>query len=89
MNIFYEVSNNKTPSWVSSFFQNQYDLQSLFSANTRLIVVLNTHNRYFVIAFGYGKNLIENDEFQEDFGIKIVLNTLKANKIRKMGALKI
>lgn len=84
VNIFYEVSNNKTPSWVSSFFQNQYDLQSLFSANTRLIVVLNTHNRYFVIAFGYGKNLIENDEFQEDFGIKIVLNTLKANKIRKI-----
>jgi len=45
--------------------------------------------RTFALTFGYAKPLFNEDVIEEQFGLKIVLNTVKADDIRKISKLNI
>lgn len=84
---YYSDSFVKEPDWLFNFF-NLHNA-NLKTANSRVLflkrVNIDSNNtRIFAITFGYGKTLLKEDVCEEQFGLKIVLNTIDRNKIRKI-----
>lgn len=84
---YYDFSHVKEPIWLKNFFNlaNEH----LKTSNARAIYLKkitfeNGLTRIFAITFGYGKTLLKDDVYEEQFGLKIVLNTIDRNKIRKI-----
>lgn len=84
---YYSYSHVKEPEWLGNFFNLTSD--KLQTANARVLFlkrlkVFDGTKRIFAIPFGYGKTLLKDDVCEEQFGLKIVLNTIERNKIRKI-----
>lgn len=77
----------KEPDWLNQFFGLHNE--NLKTANARVVfikkvLVGENLTRIFAITFGYGKNLLKEGVCEEQFGLKIVLNTIARNQIRKI-----
>lgn len=86
--VYYCKSYSKEPDWLNGFFP---DIKSddLKTSNARAVLLKRIYfdgsfSRIFAITFGYGKNMLKNNVYEEQFGLKIVLNTINANEIRKI-----
>ena len=84
---YYNTSFVREPDWLGNFFN--ISNENLKTANARVlflkkIIVSDGTTRIFAITFGYGKTLLKDDVCEEQFGLKIVLNTIARNKIRKI-----
>ena len=79
------------PVWLKNFFK--MDSDRLRQANARVVLLdklnINGKNRIFAIVFGYAKNLFAEDVLEEQFGLKIVLNSVDINSIRKISKVSI
>lgn len=84
--LYYLPSYIHEPNWLKSFFD--LECNELHQANSRAVLLnkleFNGETRIFAIAFGYAKNLFAEDVLEEQFGLKIVLNTVGVNDIRKI-----
>ena len=84
--LYYLPTYIHEPNWLKSFFNLKCD--ELNQANSRAVLLnklkINDETRIFAIAFGYAKNLFAEDILEEQFGLKIVLNTVGVNDIRKI-----
>ena len=79
------------PVWLKNFFE--MDSEKLRQANARVVLLdklsINGKERIFAIVFGYAKNLFAADVLEEQFGLKIVLNSVDINSIRKISKISI
>lgn len=84
--LYYLPSYIHEPNWLKSFFNLECD--ELKQANSRAVLIekikIDGKGRIFAISFGYAKNLFAEDVLEEQFGLKIVLNTVGENDIRKI-----
>lgn len=84
--LYYLPSYIHEPNWLKSFFNLKCD--ELHQANSRAVLLnklkIEGKERIFAITFGYAKNLFAEDVLEEQFGLKIVLNTVGMNDIRKI-----
>ena len=64
------------------------DNPEIKTANARVLLLKRTRiddeTRIFALTFGYGKLLFDEDVIEDQFGLKIVLNTISRDKIRKI-----
>ena len=84
---YYKSSCTDEPKWAKGFFKKSYD--KVFQANSRAVLLTRLEvaegvNRIFAVTFGYGKNLLVDDVCEEQFGLKIVLNTVPKTNLRKL-----
>ena len=79
------------PIWLKSFFEMESDV--LKQANSRVVLIdklnIDGDERIFAVVFGYAKNLFAEDVLEEQFGLKIVLNTADINSIRKISKISV
>ena len=84
--LYYLPSWVHSPNWIDDFFEMECD--ELRQANSRAVLVdkieIDGKKIIFALAFGYSKNLFAEDVLEEQFGLKIVLNTVGINDIRKI-----
>lgn len=89
--LYYLPSWIHTPIWLNGFFEMECD--ELHQANSRAILIdkleIDGNIRIFALAFGYAKNLFAEDVIEEQFGLKIVLNTVGINDIRKISKISV
>ncbi len=85
--IYYKASNVHAPSWLKSFFLND-DNADMFQANSRVVLLkkmtFENEERVFALTFGYARFLFKPNVLEEQFGLRIVLNTIQQNEIRKI-----
>jgi uncharacterized protein (TIGR04141 family) len=48
----------------------------LFNASTAAALLLEIEDRLFALTFGYGRHLLDLQRVEQDFGLKVVLNTV-------------
>lgn len=87
--VYYSPSYKSVPTWVNSFFRGQLGTPEIFTANARAVLLTRVAvakgiTRFFAITMGYGKYLLEDDVIEEDFGLKVVLNTITPNSLRRI-----
>ena len=86
---YYCKSQNKPPLWIKNFFSKAITKNlKLFNAITKgvLLVRIKTqkYSRTFAVTFGYGKTLLKTDVYEEKFGLKVTLNTVDPERLRKI-----
>ena len=89
--MYYIPSRVHEPSWVNSFFKIKDS--SLLQANSKVVLLVRKTIKekeiVFAIVFGSGKSLFAEDVLEEQFGLKIVLNSVGMNDVRKIGKISI
>ena len=101
MKIFEDYGENKKayfldsfihePKWVRNFFNKENSL--LLQANSKIILLVKREyegeNRIFALTFGFAKSLFKENVLEEQFGLKIVLNSVPINGLRKISKINI
>lgn len=84
---YFVPSLSHEPSWLRNFFLRGGD-GMLLQANSRVVLIkslmIDGEYRTFALTFGYARFLFKEDVLEEQFGLKIVLNSLKQNQIRRI-----
>lgn len=88
-------SNISIPSWVNSFFVGQINTDRIFTANARAVLLVeipveqNRETKTFAITMGYGKNMLKDSVFEERFGLKVILNVIRTDSLRRINKMNI
>lgn len=89
--VYIRKNTGYTPKWVNDFFVGFLDETQLMGSTVGCAalvrVYLNkgkTEERFFVLSFGYGYLLINDEAIKRRFGLKCVLNHVSANSIRQL-----
>jgi len=87
--VYFAASHITTPKWVDSFFRGKLDATDIFTSNARAVlitrVVLSSGElKAFALTMGYGKFMLADDVIEDDFGLKVVLNTIPPNSLRRI-----
>ncbi len=82
-------SRFNVPSWVSTFFCNELGDVPLFTANSRAVlisrvVITDGITKTFAVTLGYGKNMLADSVYEEDFGLRVVMNTIEPTSLRRI-----
>lgn len=85
---YYDKSHQYKPSWISNFFKENLSDLPLFNQSTKGVYLIkasvDSQERYFAISFGYGHSMIDKIHCVDDFGLKVVLNLVERDSIRKI-----
>lgn len=82
---FLQDVNQSRPGWQE--FLNEGLAASIPTVSNQTnagVLLLRAADRLFAVTFGYGRNLLKPDVFVRDFGLKVVLNTVDADKLRSV-----
>jgi uncharacterized protein (TIGR04141 family) len=73
------------PSWLPFVAGGlSTEVTGLMNSGTAAVLLLRAGERMFAYTFGYGRTLLASDSFVRDFGLKVVLNTVDADRLRSV-----
>ena len=75
-----------TPSWTKLFTQNENVPQGIFGTSSTVgaALVVECEGHKFVLTFGSGYHLINNEAIERDFGLRVTLNSADPDKLRSL-----
>lgn len=83
---YYIDSNPNHPNWLESYFMINND--NLIQSNAKVIsfhkLNLDGEEVIFAIPFGNGKSLLKEDVIEDQFGLKILLNSIDLKSFRQI-----
>ncbi len=88
--IFYHAQSIiKAPKWVTSFFSNELEDQTVLKTSTARGILLcpltiNGSAVTFVLCFGQGRHMLKKEVIEERFGLRVTLNTIDSKSIRSI-----
>lgn len=83
--VLYSKQNpSHPPSWVNLFKSHVDDLSHLVNSGCAAVLLAKESERYFALTFGYGRYLLNPDCFEENFGLRVVLNAVDPEKLRSI-----
>ena len=84
---YFVPSLTHEPGWLQSFFRRGSD-GMLLQSNSRVVLIktlkIDGELRTFALTFGYARFLFREDILEEQFGLRIVLNSIKQNELRRI-----
>ena len=93
--VYWGNSHINTPQWASLFFADSINTDNIFTANARAVLLVRIPidqsglERIFAVTMGYGKNMLKDDVIEERFGLKVILNTIKPDSLRRINKVNI
>jgi uncharacterized protein (TIGR04141 family) len=84
--LFVEQRSPKPPRWARFFrgFLEPSDLGLVSTSSAVLFIESSTSNRLFAVTFGQGRHLLEDDSWEERFGLRVVLNSIGESNVRSI-----
>lgn len=83
---YYPTQQNK-PEWLINYFNQKEDLQ-INNANAKVVSIhrlnIDGEEKVFALPFGNGKSLLNNDVVEDQFGLKILLNSVPRDGFRQL-----
>lgn len=84
-----EDSMPTTPGWIKDFFGTTLDgkFRLITSSAKGLLLfktLYNEQQHILAIAFGHGRNLLNDDVVEDRFGLKVVLNSVNRSSLRSI-----
>ena len=70
------------PKWTTFLDLTEKEKDGLHNSTTYGIVFIQTKNRWFAVSFGMGHVKLDPDKFEQNFGLRIVLNTVDPNQLK-------
>ena len=72
----------KPPKWYKFLSAAIENLPAVLSSSASAVLFVSTSNRLFALTFGYGRSLLTPGAWEEDFGLKVTLNSVDRTKIK-------
>ena len=87
--VYYVPSTVIVPKWLDDFYCGKIANDRIYTSNVRAVLITRINMeedivKTFAITMGYGKNLLQSNAVENDFGIKVVLNSISNKKLRKI-----
>lgn len=88
--VYLGYSTNVKPQWAVNFLADKVNTDNIFVANARAVLLKritipqSDEKRIFALTMGYGKNMLHDDVVEERFGLKVVLNTIQTDSLRRI-----
>jgi uncharacterized protein (TIGR04141 family) len=82
-------TSTKTPWWsayLSAHVEEGEALLDLANRSTSALLLIEAADRFFAFAFGYGRHLLDPEAYEQDFGLKVALNTVDADLLMSVDA---
>lgn len=86
--LFVRTSHPSPPRWLG-YVQGHIEgdgLPTILGASSSGVLLIEAKERLLAIAFGYGRHLIRQDAIVQDFGLKVVLNSIDPELIKSVDA---
>lgn len=77
-----DTVGGNSPKWTNFLELTEDKKKKLFNRNAYGLVFLKNNDRWFAISFGLGHVKLNYDAFEQDFGLRVVLNTVDPKKLR-------
>lgn len=80
-------AEEKLPDWVYFLTENQSEVSDTDFSKTKTsgaVLKVLILNRIFLVSFGTGFHLINNDCIEKDFGLKVTINSVDPDKLRSI-----
>ncbi len=74
--------NGGTPKWAKFLDLTAEEKVEVFNVSAYGLMFLPAASRWFAISFGLGHVKLNPDAFEQDFGLRVVLNTVAADRLR-------
>ncbi len=83
--LFIQTSKEKKPKW-SNFVDTVTGtvINDINTKSSSAVLVIKARERQFAFSFGYGRFLIKDSCFEQEFGIKTALNTLNHDSLKSV-----
>ena len=86
---YFVPSYINVPKWLKDFYCDKLSSEEIFASNARVVLITRVKvedeiEKTFAITMGYGKHLLENETVENDFGLKVVLNSISHDNLRKI-----
>jgi len=72
----------QAPKWFNFFSDVVENLPSVVSSSASAVLFVSKSDRLFAVTFGYGRSLLVPGSWEEDFGLKVTLNSVDRTKIK-------
>ncbi|MDP2876139.1 MAG: TIGR04141 family sporadically distributed protein [Holophaga sp.] len=83
--LYFKQNPSHLPPWVKLFQPKVGStLNKLFNSGTAAVFIIGSGTRLFALTFGYGKSLLLADCYEENFGLRVVLNSVDPDKLRSV-----
>ena len=84
--LYYKQANPHPPAWAKFFAGDPVHgkLQGLRVASNGAVMLVPAGNRHFALAWGIGRHMLVPGTWEEDFGLRVTLNSLSADQIKSV-----
>jgi uncharacterized protein (TIGR04141 family) len=83
--LYLRQSHEHPPTWLTLFGGRANPrLGNIVSKNSSAVWIVPIGERLFACAFGYGRTLLNPGAFEEDFGLKVTLNSVDPDKLHSI-----
>src|SRR5258708_21398582 len=72
------------PKWYSLVNPAVEDLPNITTKSASALLIVPIKQATFAISFGYGRKLLAPGSWEEDFGLKVTLNSVDKHRIRSL-----
>ena len=81
-------NKKSTPSWAKYLRDHIANgrLADLRNASTAAALLFEASGRQFMACFGYGRSMVNLELCEPDFGLKVVVNSIKPNRLKSVDA---
>ncbi|PKL90769.1 MAG: hypothetical protein CVV21_11490 [Candidatus Goldiibacteriota bacterium HGW-Goldbacteria-1] len=83
MKFYYKPQDSKPVKWIKLLKESVEGNLTGKTMTASGVLVVEVKKRLFVITFGYGRYMINDELFEDRFGLKTALNVIEYDKIRK------
>ncbi len=83
--LFVKESHSNPPKW-AVFFSGalEKNLADLYNSSSAAALIVKHNKQFFAYTFGHGHHLLNPNNIVDSFGLKVVLNSIDAAKIRSV-----
>jgi uncharacterized protein (TIGR04141 family) len=82
-------ATQKTPWWagyLAPHLESGNAISALHNSSTAALLIIEAAERHFAFAFGYGRHLLDPEGYEQDFGLKVALNTVEPDRLMSVDA---
>jgi uncharacterized protein (TIGR04141 family) len=77
----------RTPRWAGYLGPHlATNLEGLFTSSAPAVLLINSADRLFAVTFGQGRHLLDPEALEQDFGLRVVLNTVAPDQLKSVDA---
>lgn len=82
--LYFRQNDKSSPRWLAFFEDALETVPDLYGASNGAVLVVERKQRFFALTFGQGRHLLESGTWEENFGLRVTLNSVHADRLRSI-----